>query len=188
MATPILEEYQIACSTEIRPYPPLFILWSVMRAPLYIYIPLPTSTVSPGLHKPSSKATMIEATLKVEPGSISSATAWFFVSPYTPSRIRPIFVIALISPVSTSITTAVPDSASIAFNLSTNDFSVISCILISIVVRISMPSTGSTSITFVQPPPTRRTELNPACPRRSESYCNSNPFFPFVVPPSSISP
>ena len=125
---------------------------------------------------PSSKATIIEAVLNVDPGSIISDTALFLISRYTPSLHLVILTIALTSPVFTSIRMATPTSPLISFNSSIKAFSAISCIPTSMVVMMSHPSTGGISTMFRYLFITFWRCVMPSCPFSIESYCNSKPF------------
>ena len=94
---------------------------------------------------PSSRATIIDAVLNTDPGSIRSLTALFLISRYSPSLHFVMLTIAFTSPVCTSINMATPTFPLISFNSSRSALSAKSCMLTSIVVTISAPSTGGLS-------------------------------------------
>ena len=77
---PTLEDTSSICVTVNGPYPPLRQFQSFMGRPYIILTPLPVSITSSGVILPSSSATMIEAVLKVEPGSSISLMALFLIS------------------------------------------------------------------------------------------------------------
>ena len=124
---------------------------------------------------PSSNATMREAVLNTEPGSIRSLTAWFFISRYSPSTHFSMLTIALISPVFTSITMATPELALISLSLFIIALSAKSCMLTSMVVMISLPLIGGVSVILRYLFNTFLLLTIPVVPRNSESYDNSSP-------------
>ena len=77
--SPTLDDTSMILVTSIFPYPPLYQFQSFMLLPCILTTPFAVSTCSQVINL-SSSATMIEAVLKVEPGSIKLLTAIFRIS------------------------------------------------------------------------------------------------------------
>ena len=130
---------------------------------------------------------MIDAVLNTDPGSRRSLTAWFFISLYSPSLHLSMFAMAFTSPVFTSITIATPTDALMSFSSFSSARSARSCIPTSIVVTMSAPSIGGTSIMSRNLLSTLRRCFVPFVPRSIESHDSSSPhcavsLAPYILP------
>ena len=135
---PTLEEISKALSNETKPRltsPTSLIGFSL---PLKYFTPVGTESEMSA--NPLSSNIMAVTILKVEPGSKECDIAMLSFSTYSPSLFKVKLEIALTYPVSTSIRTTQPLSASLLSKQLLKEFSANSCKLTSKVVTTSYPS------------------------------------------------
>ena len=127
------------------------------------------------LSLPSSSATIIDAVLNVEPGSMSASMALFLISLYTPLSSLCRFTIAFTSPVLTSMSMHTPNSASTSSTFSLRADSQISCIVTFMVVTRSNPFTASSRERSTSYDLICFLCRSPGCPLSTESNAHSSP-------------